>query len=113
MARTINQQILNSSGVSEGQWLDIGALEANCTLVIYGFNAGDAAQIYVSNRIAQPALAPPAAGDGSVKLGNDVTSDLGVIINADWRWIRVRKSAAGATPATTQADFKGYAANLF
>ncbi len=113
MARSTNTQILSSSAISEGSWLDIGALDAKCTLVIYGFNAGDVAQIYVSNLTATPALAAPAAGDGTVKLGADITSDTGVIVDADWRWIRVRKSAAGGTPAVTKADFKGFAAYVF
>lgn len=113
MAVTINKQILSSSAISEGLWVDSEGVWPHCTLVVYGFNAGDIAQIYVSNKTAQPALAAPAAGDGTVKLGSDITSDVGIIIDATWRWIRVRKSAQGATPATTKADIKAYAPKSF
>lgn len=113
MAQSLNKQILSSSAVSEGEWTDIGAMAPQLTVIVYGFAAGDIAQIYVSNKTAVPALAVPAAGDGTVKLGSDITADLGVIVDADWRWIRVRKSAAGGTPATTKADLKAMGAYVF
>lgn len=104
MAVPHQKQILSSSGVSEGQWERVDGIAVPFTVIVYGFNAGDVAQLYVSNSAAQPPLAAPAAGDGTVKLGGDITADTGVVIKETWRWLRVRKSAAGGTPATTKAD---------
>lgn len=103
-------RLLNSSAVSEGGWLRIGTMRPPFTVIVYGFATGDVAQIYVSNLSGAPntpALAAPAAGDGTVQLGGDITSDVGTIISENWEWIRVRKSAAGGAPATTIADLYG------
>ena len=103
----IRQRLLSSSATSEGSWIRIGGMRPPFTLIVYGFASGDTAQIYVSNLPSNPnspALAAPAAGDGTVQLGGDITSDVGTIVSEAWEWIRVRKSAAGGSPATTIAD---------
>jgi len=113
MAIQNHKQILSSSAVSEGQWEDVGAQAVPFTVAVYGFAAGDIAQIYLSDKLTEPALAAPAAGDATMKLGGDITADTMQVIDFAVKWLRVRKSAAGGSPATTKADLFGYGAFVF
>jgi hypothetical protein len=104
----MNQQILSSSAVSEGTWIQVDNLILPFTVSIYGFDGvGDVAQIYVSNSYAQPPAVAPVAGDGTQQYGSDYNSDTWVEIAVTFRWLRVRKSAAGVAPATTVARIQG------
>ncbi|MBI4461466.1 MAG: hypothetical protein HY653_01025 [Acidobacteria bacterium] len=106
MAIATNKTILNSAPVSEGQWELVQALAVPFTVSVSGFASGDVAQVWVSNLSSQPPLAPPAVGDGTFKLGDDITADTAVVVGETWRWLRVRKSAAGGSPATTKAELQ-------
>lgn len=110
MAIATNRVILNSAPVSEGQWELVQALAVPFTVSVFGFAAGDVAQVWVSNLATQPPLAPPAVGDGTFKLGDDIAADAAIVVGETWRWLRVRKSAAGGTPATTKAELHAIAA---
>jgi hypothetical protein len=103
----MNQEILSSSGVSEGTWIQVDNLLVPYTIAIFGFAGNDKAQIYVSNSYAKPAAVAPVAGDGTLKLGSDISADGYVSITTPFRWLRVRKSAADASPATTVAQIQG------
>jgi hypothetical protein len=104
----MNQQILYSSAVSEGTWTEIDPLISPFSIGVSGFASGDAAQIYVTNEYTTPSPAvAPVAGDQTMQLGDDITSDTMVVIAANFRWVRVRKSTAGGSPATTIAVLQG------
>jgi len=103
----MNQQILSSSAVSEGTWIQVDGLLPPYTIALFGFATADRAQIYVSNAYAQPAAVAPAAGDGTLKVGADISADGYVSITTPFRWLRVRKSAADASPALTVAQIQG------
>ena len=104
----MNQEILSSSGVTEGAWYQVDDLVLPFTVLIHGFDGvGDVAQIYVSNLYAKPAAVAPVAGDGTRQYGYDYNSDTWVEVADTFRWLRVRKSAAGGAPATTVARIQG------
>jgi len=103
----MNQEILSSSSVSEGTWVQVDSLLVPYTIAIFGFAAADKAQIYVSCSDDKPAAVPPAAGDGTLKIGFDISVDGYVSIITPFRWLRVRKSAADASPALTVAQIQG------
>ena len=104
----MNQEILSSSAVSEGTWIQVDHLILPFTVSIYGFDGvGDVAQIWVSNLYDKPAAVTPVASDGTLQYGGNITTDTGVEITGNFRWVRVRKSAAGGAPATTKARVQG------
>jgi hypothetical protein len=103
----MNKEILNSAAISEGEWVQTDGLAIPFSVQLYGFAAGDVAQIYVSNLYAKPAAVEPAAGDGTKQYGADISADEVVEITASYRWTRARKSVAGAAPATTVARIQG------
>ncbi len=112
IANLVNTTILDSAGVTEGQWIDVGRFILPFSIVVHGFNEGDAVQIFVSNQASIPALKPPAPGDGSVAYGaQSITTDTVVPVNHAIRWIRCRKSNAANTPAITVAMLSGMAYN--
>jgi len=103
----MNQEILSSSAVSEGTWIQVDSLLVPYTIAIFGFAAADKAQIYVSNAYEKPAAVTPVGGDGTLKIGSDISADGYVSIITPFRWLRVRKSAADASPALTVAQIQG------
>jgi len=103
----MNQEILSSSAVSEGTWHQIDHLIAPFTVTVYGFAAGDTAQIYISDLYDKPAAVAPASADGTFKYGGDISGDTATEITGSFRWLRVRKSVAGGAPATTKARVFG------
>lgn len=107
----MNQEILNSAAISEGAWVKVDALVAPITATVHGFATGDVAEIWVSNKYAIPAspAVEPVAGDGTFQYGGDISSDTAVEITGNFRWLRVRKSAAAGSPATTVAEVQGRA----
>ena len=104
----MNQEILSSATVSEGIWYQIDNLDIPFTVSLYGFDGvADVAQIYVSNLYTKPAAVTPIAGDGTQQYGTDYNADTWVEVADTFRWLRVRKSVAGGTPATTKARVQG------
>jgi hypothetical protein len=103
----MNKEILSSAAISEGAWEQTSGLESPFAVSLYGFASGDVAQIYVSDLYDKPLAVAPVDGDGTVQFGSDYTSDIRVLVEPTPRWLRVRKSAAGGTPATTRARVQG------
>lgn len=103
----MNQEILSSAAISEGAWVQTSGLESPFSVSLFGFAAGDVAQIYVSDLYDKPAAVAPVDGDGTFKFGDDYTSDVKVLVEPTPRWLRVRKPAAGGAPATTKARVQG------
>ena len=102
-----NKEILSSTTISEGSWLDISTYSAPISIVVYGFAAdgGDQVQIVTSNLTTTPALLPPVPGDGTIIQGWPTINQDGIYsIPCPYHWLRVRKSSASNTPALTKAD---------
>lgn len=107
MAKIYSENILNSCATNEGRWVDSGKFHVPFSILVYGFAAGDAIQVYVSNQPGQPTLCAPMCGDGTMPYAtmdiNAISSDDVIPINYPVRWIRCRKSASSGSQ-TTRAD---------
>lgn len=99
MSRQREQRdLLNSSAIADGSWVDSGEYVAGFSVVLTGFAAGDIAQVRVSDDFVRP-----ADNTHGVQYGADVTADSVREVLSTFRWFKVRKSAAGGVPATTVA----------
>ena len=104
----MNSTLLNSSAVSEGTWVNVAGIISPFSVGLSGFASGDAAQVYVTNNYSPPSPAiAPVAGDGTMQFGPTITSDTMMVVVGNFAWIRVRKSTAGGSPATTLATLNG------
>jgi hypothetical protein len=97
---------VNGQPVQASSWID-ASWSRNISLQAVEFASGDIVQIRVSNKPTRP-----LDSDNQAQFGSDITSDsLTVVtydqisgqINNGYAWIKVIKSAAGASPAPTKA----------
>ena len=99
--------ILSSTSVSEGKWYDCSTYSLPFTILVHGFarDGSDQVEIVTSNLSTQPALAPPASGDGTIIQGwPTINQDGAYAVTTPYHWVRARKSSASTTPALTKAD---------
>ena len=100
MAYYDNRVLLSNTAVDDGTWIEATQFNVPLSITLEGFNAGDIAQVRVSNALG---LTPPANTAHEIQYGTDITAVGKVEVTAPFRWVKVRKSAAGGTPATTVA----------
>lgn len=103
----MNQEIFSSAVVAQGAWFQVDKLDSPFTVSAVGFATGDVAQVWVSNEVAEPAAAAPATGDGTFQYGSDISGDEWVEVTPSFRWMRMIKTAAAGSPATTKGRIQG------
>jgi hypothetical protein len=103
--KVVSQTIFNSAPVAEGQWVDCCTFRVPWSITVYGFASGDVVEIVTSNLPGTPNAQAPLPGDGQIVEGwPTISQDGRYPVTSTCHWVRVRKSAAGANPATTFAE---------
>jgi hypothetical protein len=107
------EELLRSTPVSEGAWIKTENLLAPFSLMAFNFATADRVQIYLTNdaTLGAAAAVAPVAGDGSIKLGADISVDGSVVVTSPWRYIRARKSAVDNAPVETVVQLYGTYSN--
>lgn len=90
-------QCLNGTVVDASEWINCSWAKT-MSVELTGFAAGDAVQIRVSN-----APTKPLSTDAGKQVDLDFIADAYIKVDLNPVWIRVTKSAAGGTPASTLA----------
>jgi hypothetical protein len=103
----MNQEIFSSAVVAQGAWFRVDGLDSPFTVSAVGFETGDVAQVWASNEVTEPGAAAPAAGDGTFQYGSDITEDSWMEVTPSFRWMRMIKTAAAGSPATTKGRIQG------
>jgi hypothetical protein len=101
MAYYDNRVLLNNSAVDNGTWVEATQWNVPFSITLQGFAAGDSAEVRVSNLVG---TAPPANTVHEILYGTAFTADGKQEVTAPYRWVKVRKAAAGGVPATTLAQ---------
>jgi hypothetical protein len=99
MNRAFWVEALNGTPISDGVgWLDASDFNVPFSVVVEGMSGADRVQVRVSNADAQP-----GPTDDEQLFGSELTTAGILEVTAAYRWVKVMKSAADASPGTTIA----------
>ena len=96
MAQIENRELLNNTAVDDGTWIACEQFNVPFSIDVQGILGADRVQIRVSNEETLPADAVHER-----QLGSDISADGVTEVTSPYKWIKVRKSVADASPGTT------------
>ena len=93
-----NATVATPTAGSDSGWLEISMMLPGGTLDVRGVGAGDAVQLYVSNRPGGNSA--DRAADQGQTLGAPITAAAMVILTASYRWIKAIRTTTTGLPVS-------------